>query len=76
MFAVPYGDGWTATVDGEEAELLNANTMFMALELSPGEHDIQLHYTTPYIKLGLVLTVSGLLLLAGCVVFEKKRRVK
>ncbi len=76
VFAVPYGDGWTATVDGEEAELLNANTMFMALELSPGEHDIQLHYTTPYIKLGLVLTVSGLLLLAGCVVFEKKRRVK
>lgn len=73
VFSVPYGDGWTATVDGEKAEILNANTMFMALELSPGEHHVELHYTTPYIRLGLVLTVSGLFMLAGCIFFEKKK---
>ncbi|MFR7396813.1 MAG: YfhO family protein [Blautia wexlerae] len=49
--------GFTAYVDGKETKLQKANTMFMALELEPGEHDIRLTYCTPYLKPGIVLSV-------------------
>ena len=37
LLTIPYCDGWTATVDGKEAQLLQANTMFSALALEPGD---------------------------------------
>lgn len=76
VFSLPYSKGWTATVNGEEAEILQANTMFMALELPPGDYDIELHYTTPYIKAGLLLTVSGVVLFIGIVIVKEKRKRK
>ena len=33
--SIPYSNGWTATVDGKKAELLQANTAFSALALEP-----------------------------------------
>ena len=54
-------------MDGEEAELLEANTMYMALELEEGEHEIRLVYCTPYLKAGGLLDFgrSGVLHLSG-----------
>lgn len=63
--SIPYSEGWTATVDGVETEILNANTMYMALPLTKGTHKIQLKYTTPLMKESLIITVasSGVFLL-------------
>lgn len=57
--SIPYANGWTAYVDGEEQELLKANLMYCALELDEGEHKIELHYDTPGFKLGLLISVFG-----------------
>ena len=35
---IPYSTGWSATVDGQPAKLLRANTAFLGLELEPGSH--------------------------------------
>ena len=59
LLPIPYCDGWTATVDGKEAQLLQANTMFSALALEPGEHTIHLTYRTPHLKAGLAVSVLG-----------------
>ncbi len=61
--SIPYSKGWTAYVDGEEAELMKANLMYMALELDEGDHEIELRYTVPTIKIGAIVTIFGLLLL-------------
>ena len=50
VLSVPYSKGFTAYVDGKETKLQKANTMFMALELEPGSHEIRLTYCTPYLK--------------------------
>ena len=76
VLSVPYSKGWSAVVNGEEMEIQKANTMFMALELPPGDYDIELHYTTPYIKAGLLLTVSGVVLFIGIVIVKEKRKRK
>lgn len=59
LLTIPYCDGWTATVDGKETQLLQANTMFSALALEPGEHTIHLTYRTPHLKAGLAVSVLG-----------------
>ena len=58
--SLPYSQGWTAYVDGEPSEILQANTMYMALALEAGEHTIEFKYETPGLKQGLALTGTGL----------------
>lgn len=62
LIMVPYSDGWTATVDGQDAEIIRADRAFMAFKLSKGQHDIKLKYHTPYLTVGLagaaMITIS------------------
>ena len=58
--AVPYSDGWSATVDGELAEIVRANEAFMAIKIAPGVHNIELRYTTPYLKTGVAVTLISI----------------
>ncbi len=60
--SIPYSDGWTAYVDGEESELLKANLMYCAIQLGKGTHEIELRYETPGLKLGMVISAFGWLL--------------
>ncbi len=76
---VPYSKGWTAYVDGEEQELLPANTMFMALTLDEGEHEIRLVYHTPGLTAGIAVSCAGiasLALLAVCYRRKNKKTVR
>jgi len=60
VLSIPYSKGWTAYVDGNKQELLQANTMFMALALRAGQHEIELRYLTPGMKLSALLSLMGL----------------
>jgi len=57
--SMPYNGGWTATVDGQPAQVLRVNTMYTGLLLPPGEHSIQLRYVTPGLKTGLAASAAG-----------------
>lgn len=59
--AVPYSQGWSAEVDGEAARIIPVNTMYIGIDLEPGEHLVQISYETPYIKLGASITLISLL---------------
>ncbi len=75
--SIPYSEGWKAYVDGSETELLKANTMFMALPLDAGHHDIRLVYHTPYLKAGLCISAAGFAVFAATVlVLELKDKRK
>lgn len=75
LISVPYSEYWTAKVDGEEAEILRANTAFMAINLDAGEHTVELKYNNKSIGLSACVSIFGVGLFAGLVViFEKKRK--
>ena len=59
---IPRCRGLHAYVDGEERPLLKADTMFSALALAPGRHEIELRYTTPGLIPGAVISAIGFLL--------------
>ena len=70
---LPYSGGWHATVDGERREIEKANIGFMALPLAEGEHEIELHYETPYLKEGAILSGIGILAFASLMVVRRRR---
>lgn len=69
-FNIPYSTGWTLYVDGEERDLIRANIGFMGTFIEPGEHTIVLKYHSPGIKLGIVLSVLGLIIFVGMLIID------
>jgi len=52
FFSVPYADGWTATVNGQKAEIFKTNVGFMSVLCNAGDNNIRLRYMPPGLVLG------------------------
>ena len=62
FFSVPYEKGWSATVNGEPAEILKVNVGFMAVRVPKGDSTIRFDYYTPGLNPGIFMTAGGFLL--------------
>ena len=71
---VPYENGWTAYVDGQEAEILRVNYAFMGLKLTEGHHEITFKYHVPYLTAGIVVSLVCLGLTIGLYLFLRRKR--
>jgi hypothetical protein len=60
-----YDPGWQVTVDGSAAPVLQANELFRAVHLTPGEHVVEFRYRPAPFFLGLALTGAGLAAVLG-----------
>lgn len=68
-----YSDGWKAFVDGKETEVIKVNEGFIGAIVEAGEHKVEFRYQTPYLKLGIILSILGTIILVCIFVFEKKQ---
>lgn len=71
--AVPYSEGWHATVDGEKTDIIKANVAFMALPVEEGKHKIELYYRTPMLAEGLCLTAVAVVAFTVFCVIDRRR---
>ena len=55
-FSVPYDTGWTATVDGQETDIIVSGGM-MLIKVPAGQHSVVFDYITPGLKSGSVISV-------------------
>lgn len=80
MLTIPYAEGWTVYVDGEKTEYKELCKTFMGIELTAGDHQIEMKFETPGQKAGNAATVLGIAgFAAWCVceaVVSKKKKVK
>jgi len=67
--AIPFEDGWSAYIDGEEVEILQANIGYSAIRVEEGQHEILFEYNTPLLKEGIVISVIGILSFFGWIIF-------
>lgn len=74
--AVPYDEGFTATVDGEKCEIQCVDRSFMGFPLSAGEHEIEFTYKAPLQKAGKLMSLAGVIIFIGLTAWEliQKRR--
>ena len=70
QFSIPDNGGWTVYVDGEQKELFTSGIIYMAVQVTPGKHNVELHYCTPFLKAGAAL--SGVTLLVLLVLIIKR----
>lgn len=76
FFSVPFEKGWSATVNGEPAEVEQVNVGFMAVKADAGENVIRFTYETPGLKWGLVISFVSFSLLAGYLITVRFYRKK
>ena len=58
-----YLPGWTVKVDGSEQPILQANYLYRAVQLGPGEHTLEFDYFPEGFKEGLIVSSISLLIL-------------
>lgn len=65
--------GWQARVDGRPAEIYRMNYLFRGLWLEPGASEVEFLYQPGMFRIGLALTVLGVVALFGLAVVEWRR---
>ena len=63
VFTIPFDKGFSATVDGQKAEIVNCDVAFMGVWVEPGEHEIVFTYRTRGLTLGLLMSLAAALML-------------
>lgn len=80
VFSEIYYPGWTATIDGEKAELGRVDYVLRALKVQPGRHTIKLSFFPQSVKTTEAIAYAALLLLVvlciGIIAFEIRRKKK
>jgi hypothetical protein len=78
VFSEIYYPGWTATIDGQPAELGRVNYILRALNVKPGKHDVVLTFKPKSVNttetIAYVSYVILILVILGAAFMEWKRR--
>lgn len=76
FFSVPYSEGWSAEVNGEEARIEKVDNGMMAVLCGAGESEILFKYSNGSITVGAIVSAAAGLLLAGGMAARRKLRRK
>lgn len=73
--AQTYYHCWRAFVDERPAPLLRANFAFQAIEITPGKHRLRLVYQDRAFRVGVIVSLAGLVTcVIGLILFGRNRR--
>jgi hypothetical protein len=68
LVTADYKRGWTVYVDGEEADGIEVNGIFMGVMLDAGDHTVELRYEPKSFFIGMRITVVTLVI-CGVIIF-------
>lgn len=74
--SIPYDEHFEVKIDGKDVKYEKVNTAFLGVKMPVGTHEVEIVYHAPGLKMGKVLSVTGLLLLAGMMLWNKKKAYK
>ena len=57
VFTLPFDKGFSATIDGQKAEIVNCDVAFMGVFVEAGTHEIVFTYHTRGLTLGVVMSL-------------------
>ena len=66
--------GWSAKVNGREEPIQRADYAYRAVPVPAGRSTVEMHYRTPGLRLGLAVSLVGLLAAVGLVLYAWRRR--
>lgn len=72
--SIPFDKGWSVYVDNEKIEFEKVNLGFIGFNVSQGNHNIVFQYTTPYLKLGIIISLSSLIILLVAHLYNSRKK--
>ena len=73
-----YKNGWKATIDGKDAEILKVDYVLRGLQVPSGKHTIEFKFEPEVVKTGstiaLISSIGMFLLIGAGVYFENKKK--
>ncbi len=73
-FSIPYDDGWTVKIDGVKQDIKKSMDAFLRVDVTPGDHDVELNFFPKYLNEGIAVSLASLGILCILVIIWKKRR--
>lgn len=73
-FSMPYSKGWKIFIDGRETKSYRCDIAFIGTFVESGNHSVVLKYSTPFLNIGLVVSLLGLIILIVLCFCQKSRR--
>lgn len=74
LTTIPFEDGWEAWVDGQKVEQIAYQDALISIPLSSGTHNIELRFTPPGFKVGVVATAVGVVLFVALSVIVTRKK--
>lgn len=76
MLAIPFENGWSVFLNGEEQELVKGDYGFLAFEVKSGDYVLNVRYEAPMLKAGAIISLVSCLLFVVLWVISGKLRYK
>lgn len=73
FLAVPYENGWTVSVDGQEQQMLLADEGFIAVHLPEGTHTVTVRFRSPGLSAGIAISICSLVILIFLGILEQRK---
>ncbi len=70
----PYSKGWDIYIDDQKVKSQKVNKYFLGAQVEKGYHQIKIIYHTPYLKLGITISLFTGLFLSVIILFKKKKK--
>ena len=75
IISIPYDKGWQITDNGKPVQTYKVLKGLTGIKLAPGKHSLQFTYQTPGLKMGLEITIFGMIgVLLQLIIFRRKRK--
>ena len=58
--SIPYDKGFTIKVDGKKVDIETVNTAFIGFKIAKGLHEIEINYTAPGKRIGILFSIIGI----------------
>ena len=71
--SIPYDNGYNIYVDGKKTDYEITNKSFIGFKLDSGKHNIEIKYTSPWLKEGEIMSIIGLCLLLVTIGYKRSK---
>ena len=69
---IPYEEkGYKLLIDGKEEELIKVDDTYLGFKVTEGKHNIELTYSIPYLKEGILLSLFGIFILIITLIIKR-----
>lgn len=76
VLSVPYSDGWTVKINGEEVTPSLLGDCLMVLPLKQGTNIIDMDYSIPFLNIGILVTLFGIAAFVLWIIISKNQKLK